>query len=58
MEALLFVLSSESHFCESLTSEQFGFEVLGALEVFRRRIDEVYGPGSFLTWRPWKELIG
>jgi len=42
MEALLFVLSSESHFCKSLTSEQFGFEVLSALEVFRRCMDEVY----------------
>ena len=41
MEALQFILSPESHLCESLTNEQRGFEVFNVLEGFRRRIDKV-----------------
>ena len=26
------------------------------LEVFRTRIDEEYGLGSFVKWSPWKEM--
>ena len=56
LEILLFLLSPHSHQSRSLTSAQHGSEILLLLEVFRTRIDEEYGLGSFVKWSPWKEM--
>ena len=54
--ALQFLLSPPSRQSRSLTSAQHGSEILLLLEVFRTRIDEEYGLGSFVKWSPWKEM--
>ena len=53
-ELVQFVLSPHSHQSRTLTSVQLGSEVLLLLE---SRIDAKDGPGSFIHYSPWRDMV-
>ena len=53
----IFVLSPHSHQSRTLTSDQLGSEVLLLLESFKSRIDAKDGPGSFIHYSPWRDMV-
>ena len=56
-ELLQFVLSPHSQQSRNLTSAQLGSEVLLLLESFKSRIDARNGPGSFIHYSPWRDMV-
>ena len=54
-ELVQFVLSPHSHQSRTLTSVQLGSEVL--LLSFKSQIDAKDGPGSFIHYSPWRDMV-
>ena len=58
IETLQFALSSFSQQTSALSSKQRGSEILLLLDEYRSHIEAKWGPGSFIEWPPWQNIVG